>query len=216
MEDLDEQIEDAKAAGDEKLKKALKQQYVSFPLPQPPRSLPPNHYSLTPLSVLTRRELHLIKARNAHVTRGLQAAYAAKAPDGRLDVFCVSNKWYAKYSRKDNAEGVRASGIPALRRFCYSITADAQLREARHFLVARVFGLVNSVELWVGGRLRLAQAQAQARGGGRAQVRAFRGQGRGGVRAVREVLGGLVSKSVFTVGFFSVFGPFTVCACRMS
>ncbi|KAK4235702.1 hypothetical protein C8A03DRAFT_46215 [Achaetomium macrosporum] len=126
VDDLDAQIEDAKVTGNRMLKKALKQ----------------------------RRELLLINARNAHVTSGLQAAYAARAPGGHLDVFCVSNRWYDKYARKGNVELVRASGIPALRQFCHSITADAQLREARHFLRSRVFTLVNSAELWVGGRLR--------------------------------------------------------------
>ncbi len=104
-----------------------------------------------------RRELLFVTARNEHVTSGLQAAYAAKAPAGRLDVFCVSNRWYHKFSRKGNAELVQASGIPALRKFCHSITADAQLREARHFLQASLFTLVNSAELWVGGRLRKSQ-----------------------------------------------------------
>lgn len=104
-----------------------------------------------------RRELLLINARNAHVTSGLQAAYTARAPGGHLDVFCVSNKWYGKQSRKGNVDLVQASGIPALRRFCHSITADAQLREARDFLQTRVFALVNSVELWVGGCLSQSQ-----------------------------------------------------------
>ncbi|KAK3306258.1 uncharacterized protein B0T15DRAFT_396538 [Chaetomium strumarium] len=121
MDNLEAQIEDAKARGNRMQKKALKQQ----------------------------RELLLINARNAHVTSGLQAAYATKAPGGRLDVFCVSNKWYDKYSRKGNRELVQASGIPALRQFCHSLAADAQLREAIHFLRSRVFTLVNSAELWM-------------------------------------------------------------------
>ena len=104
-----------------------------------------------------RRELLFVTARNEHVTSGLRAAYAAKAPAGRLDVFCVSNRWYSKFSRKGNVELVQASGIPALRQFCHSITADAQLREARHFLQASLFTLVNSAELWAGGRLRRSQ-----------------------------------------------------------
>lgn len=106
-----------------------------------------------------RRELLFIRARNEHVRSGLQAAYAARAPTGHLDVFCVSNRWYTKFSRKGNVELVQASGIPALRQFCHSITADAQLREARHFLQASLFTLVNSVELWVGGRLRRSRPQ---------------------------------------------------------
>ncbi|KAK4152198.1 hypothetical protein C8A00DRAFT_35109 [Chaetomidium leptoderma] len=153
MQDLDAQIDDAKATGNRTLKKTLKQQ----------------------------RNLHLINARSAHVTAGLQRAYAAKAPGGRLDVFCVSNAWYAKHSRKGtNTELIRASGIPALRRFCYGITADAQLREARHFLQAGVFGLVNSLELWVGGRLEGVQGVS------------LRGDGGGdGGRRVWEVVEGL-------------------------
>jgi len=44
-----------------------------------------------------------------------------------------------------------ASGIPDLRRFCHSLTADAQLREARHFLQSRLFSVLNSLEIWTRG-----------------------------------------------------------------
>jgi len=43
---------------------------------------------------------------------------------------------------------VRASGIPELRRFCHSITAVAQLLEAKHFLESTLSSLLNSLELW--------------------------------------------------------------------
>lgn len=43
---------------------------------------------------------------------------------------------------------VRASGIPELRRFCHTITAVAQLLEARHFLQSKLSSLLSSVELW--------------------------------------------------------------------
>lgn len=43
---------------------------------------------------------------------------------------------------------VRASGIPELRRFCHTITAGAQLLEAKHFLQSTLSSLLSSVELW--------------------------------------------------------------------
>lgn len=101
-----------------------------------------------PTDSVLRLELCLIEARNDHVKEGLQQAYAAKAPDGKLDVFCISNKLYDKYSCKGNTRLVVASGIPEVRRFCHSITAEAQLREARHFLQSALFSLVNSLEMW--------------------------------------------------------------------
>ncbi|CAG9951905.1 unnamed protein product [Clonostachys rosea f. rosea IK726] len=119
LEKLDKDIENAKASGNRQLKKALKR----------------------------RRELLFIEARNNHVKDGLQAAYSSKAPGNRLDVFCVSNKMYEKYSRKGNSQFVEASGIPDLRKFCFQITADAQLREAKHFLQSSVFNLLTSFEV---------------------------------------------------------------------
>jgi hypothetical protein len=46
---------------------------------------------------------------------------------------------------------VQASGIPALRSFCYSVTAQKQLLEARHFLSPRLGALLNSMQIWVDG-----------------------------------------------------------------
>jgi len=43
---------------------------------------------------------------------------------------------------------VRASGIPELRRFCHTITAEAQLLEAKNFLQSTLSSLLSSVELW--------------------------------------------------------------------
>ena len=87
-------------------------------------------------------------ARNRHVKDGLQNAYASKVPGGRLEVFCVSNTTYEKFSKKGNAAMVRASGVPELRRFCHTITADAQLLEAKNFLQSTLSSLLSSVELW--------------------------------------------------------------------
>lgn len=90
----------------------------------------------------------LINARNSHVKEGLQRAYSSKVTGGRLKVFCVSNTTYEKFCKKGNTEMVQASGIPDLRRFCHTITADAQLLQARHFLQSTLSSLLNSVELW--------------------------------------------------------------------
>ena len=63
-------------------------------------------------------------------------------------MFCVSNTTYEKYSKKGNRELVDASGIPQLRRFCHSVTAEAQFQEALHYLRSTLPNLVNSLELW--------------------------------------------------------------------
>ncbi|KFZ06243.1 hypothetical protein V501_07587 [Pseudogymnoascus sp. VKM F-4519 (FW-2642)] len=119
MTKLDKDIKEAKAQGNKALKKHLKR----------------------------KQQLLLISARNTHVKEGLQRAYSSKVPNGGLEVFCVSNTTYGKYTIKGNVEMVQASGIPELRRFCYTMTAHAQLLEARHFLSSMLSSLLNSAEL---------------------------------------------------------------------
>ncbi|OBT81787.1 hypothetical protein VE02_09856 [Pseudogymnoascus sp. 03VT05] len=119
MTKLDKDIKEAKAQGKKVLKKHLKR----------------------------KQQLLLISARNTHVKEGLQRAYSSKVPNGGLEVFCVSNTTYGKYAIKGNVEMVQASGIPELRRFCYTMTAHAQLLEARHFLSSMLSSLLNSAEL---------------------------------------------------------------------
>jgi hypothetical protein len=100
-----------------------------------------------------------MQARNSHVKEGLQSAYASKVPGEMLDVFCVSNVMYEKYSEKGNTELVQASCIPDLRQFCYGITADAQLRETLHFLRSSLPALLNSLDLWVSDESNVARTQ---------------------------------------------------------
>jgi hypothetical protein len=95
------------------------------------------------------RQFLLVQARNDQVVEGLQSAYAAKVPGGSLPVFCVSNETYKKFTRKGNLDMVRASGIPALRSFCYSITAQSQLLESKYLLTSRLESLLNSLHIWV-------------------------------------------------------------------
>ncbi|PCD21564.1 hypothetical protein FGRA07_11678 [Fusarium graminearum] len=117
---LDEEINSAKCTGDRSRKKAAKK----------------------------KQELLLVQARNEHVKRNLQSVYSSEMNGRTLDVFCVSNKWYEKYCPKGNAQFVEASGIPDLRRFCHSVTADAQFSEAKHFLSSRLSALLNTLDLW--------------------------------------------------------------------
>ena len=84
---------------------------------------------------------------------GVRQAYSSEIPNGKLDIFCVSNTVYEKYCRKGVREYVNASGIVELRSFCHGITAEAQLREARHYLHSSLGSLLNSLGLWAGSRL---------------------------------------------------------------
>ncbi|KAH8703638.1 hypothetical protein BGW36DRAFT_287095 [Talaromyces proteolyticus] len=95
-----------------------------------------------------RQKQLLIDARNQHVTEGLQEEYGPKLSGGKLEVFCISNRTYKKFSRAGNVSMVRASGIPELRRFCHSIVANARLLEAKNVLQSKISGLLNSIELW--------------------------------------------------------------------
>lgn len=88
-------------------------------------------------------------ARNEQVKEGLRTAYAAKVPANSLEVFCVSNTTYEKFTRKGDTDMVKASGIPSLRSFCYSVTARKQLLEAQHFLKSRLGALLNSMQILV-------------------------------------------------------------------
>jgi len=136
MNQIDRDIEKAKADGDKAHKKELKRKSVG----------PATEYASG--SRARRQQFLLVDARNNHVKEGLQAAYASKVPGGRLQVFCVSNTTYEKFSRKGHVDMVRASGIPQLRQFCHSVTARARLLETKHFLQSKLSSLLNSINLW--------------------------------------------------------------------
>ncbi|KAI1057394.1 hypothetical protein LB507_011543 [Fusarium sp. FIESC RH6] len=126
MTRLDNEIEAAKSSGDRDRKKAAKKQ----------------------------QELLLVKARNEHVKRNLQSIYSSEMQGRSLEVFCVSNKWYEKYCPKGNTKFVEASGVPDVRRFCHTVTADAQLNEAKHFLKSRLSAMLNTLNLWADSSLQ--------------------------------------------------------------
>lgn len=121
FQELDRKIKQAKGSGDEKAKKQLK----------------------------LEREFLLIKARNQFVKAGLQRAYAEKVEGKTLEVFCVSNKAYEKHAKKGRVQFVEASGIPEVRRFCHTITAQAQLEESKNFLLSKLPSLLSSARLWM-------------------------------------------------------------------
>ncbi|KAM0549484.1 hypothetical protein ACHAPJ_009300 [Fusarium lateritium] len=158
MTRLDNEINIAKAAGDRLKKKTAKKQ----------------------------QELLLIRARNEHVKENLQNVYSSEMNGRKLDVFCVSNKWYEKYCPKGNTDFVDASGIPELRRFCHTLTADAQFNEARHFLRSRLSALLNTLDLWATSSLDKQDEIAELDGSVYARVKELRDQMPGLVESFRQ------------------------------
>ena len=93
--------------------------------------------------------LHLyMQARNNFVISNLQKTYAQDTQGEALDVLCVSNTVYTKASLAQNASGMLASNIPALRKRCHSVVTDIRLAESNNFLLSTLPGLMESVHLW--------------------------------------------------------------------
>lgn len=69
-----------------------------------------------------------------------------------VKIFYVSSKLYSDHHgdyKERNAEYIRLSGIPELRRYCQSIPAEAQLRATSAFLKNRVPAILGSLNQWV-------------------------------------------------------------------
>ncbi|KAI9807921.1 MAG: hypothetical protein M1825_005227 [Sarcosagium campestre] len=108
-----------------------------------------------------------METRNAHVRKQLLAMFTKIfSTDKEVHIFCVSNKLYKDNLRaggKAGAPGNRAresitkSGIPALRRFCHTIPAQAQYRSANHFLQSKLPGYLRSLENWLAGNSQVQQ-----------------------------------------------------------
>lgn len=88
----------------------------------------------------------LLTARNSRVETDLKRKYSADFEPGHLPVFCVDNRIYHTCQ---NMQEALLSGIPALRKFCYSIPAKAQFRSASHYIGTQLPSLVSSLELWI-------------------------------------------------------------------
>ncbi|KKZ62214.1 hypothetical protein EMCG_03352 [[Emmonsia] crescens] len=80
-------------------------------------------------------------ARNQSISSSLRSAY----DDVQPRMFYVDNKLYRDSS---NLEAVEVSGIPGLRRFCYTIPAQALYTSACNFLYNSLPSLVRSLDLW--------------------------------------------------------------------
>lgn len=95
-----------------------------------------------------------MRSRNENVCRGLQAAYASEMGGGQdLSVFCVSNAWYDEYTLGGNRGLITDSQIPALRKYCRTISVEAQLAEARQYLRCEMPEVLTSLGLWANATL---------------------------------------------------------------
>ncbi|KAH7359284.1 hypothetical protein B0T11DRAFT_355944 [Plectosphaerella cucumerina] len=94
-----------------------------------------------------RRKYRLISARANRITKALKAKYEPET-GARLKVFCVGNHAYEKLCELGETDRVQATGIPALRLYCHTITADARLAEARYWMKTTVPGFLQSAEAW--------------------------------------------------------------------
>lgn len=105
------------------------------------------------LAMLTcdRKKLFLIEARNRRVEDGLRDKYNGSQEEEVLKVFCVSNQFYGEHCSQKSVAATREegtiSGVPALRRFCYSTIADSRLKEVRNFLLTTLPGVLGSIIL---------------------------------------------------------------------
>lgn len=73
-------------------------------------------------------------------------------PEGKLNVFCVSNRIYKEKRDlpKSEAQGhLQLSGIPALRRFCISVVSESQYRSASQCEIVKVPAVIEAVALWL-------------------------------------------------------------------
>lgn len=97
-----------------------------------------------------RKKLLCIEARNRHVEKGLKSLYE-NSVDGELKVFCVSNSTYDESAYQQETgmdQRLRSiSGIPELRKFCYFLSADSRLRDAKSFLQATLPSLIASISM---------------------------------------------------------------------
>ncbi|CZR67592.1 uncharacterized protein PAC_17491 [Phialocephala subalpina] len=92
-------------------------------------------------------------ARNDYIEKFVRSTHAKMLGTRPLSVFCVSNKIYKKNRLRANVHNLsmRGSGIPALRKHCHKIPAQAQFRIGHNFLTVNLKSLVQQVQLWLVG-----------------------------------------------------------------
>jgi hypothetical protein len=144
VESLEGEIRDAKQRKDLTLVADLQWKYINQ---QSVQQIENPHVLLT----LNRKDMLLIEARNRRVKDGLQKKYKGGLEEEDLNVFFVSNKFYGDYccqgSETTSNEKGTMSGIPALRKFCYSTVANSRLQEAKNFLLTTLPTFLDSIAL---------------------------------------------------------------------
>jgi hypothetical protein len=98
-----------------------------------------------------QRKVLLTGARGVYVSQEIRREYLQSLKNGhKADIFCISNKWYQNYFKKNELEYVNTSGVPSLRKFCYNSMGDEQLKDATNFLKntvpALIYQLANVVD----------------------------------------------------------------------
>jgi hypothetical protein len=137
---LDAAIEEARRKNLHVLQSDLTQQYVYRLCIKSTQSL-----------IISRKKSLYMAARNERVKHGLQVAYAEQFKGNSLNVFCISNSLYKKQHGDIQGESNRvlvdSSGIRDLRKFCYSMAAEARFDDAKHFLRVSLPGILNAISL---------------------------------------------------------------------
>ncbi|EEY16449.1 conserved hypothetical protein [Verticillium alfalfae VaMs.102] len=103
-------------------------------------------------SYLARLSTFLIESRNRQVIEQLRSQYSSSVPNGDLEVHCVSNTLYSDKRDKTRDEAlpfINLSGIPALRRHCIGLVADAQSREVLNYIQKDIPALISELDIWV-------------------------------------------------------------------
>lgn len=109
--------------------------------------------------MICRRKRKLIQARNQYVQAKLHGLYAQQTSGGKVEVFTISNIVYDKYTKSGNTEMVELSGIPALRAFCYTATAQRQWMKAIYFLKTTLAESLHSLEVLMSQAAQVATSK---------------------------------------------------------
>lgn len=93
-----------------------------------------------------------METQNTRAVDDLRSAYSNKIRCGDLKAFCVSNTLYDKHRKAGPASAsqiLELSGIPTLKKYCESLSAEAQFKALAAFLEHQVPTLVGSVRQWL-------------------------------------------------------------------
>jgi hypothetical protein len=97
-----------------------------------------------------------------HVRKSLQASYSTNLVNGRFEVLCVDNRTYTRAAKNKDPALVKASGIEALRLFCYNRAAESQRSAAKHFMTTSLPSLLTSAQLWLDYNTRTSSGKTES------------------------------------------------------